>query len=157
MKAAEAAEAARVARVKAAEAAEAARVKAAKRVEAVHTAGAIARAKTRITAHKGGPYHPHPAYGIVKNYLSEHYGISDRELIGKVTPGDFPYLSFDNNQNVTLFDDPSIHAQFNVKEHYAAVTDPLGHLHTFYKAYEVVPKFADTISKVTTNVKTVKP
>ena len=94
---------------------------------------------------------------VVKNYLSEHYGISDRELIGKVTPGDFPYLSFDNNQNVTLFDDPSIHAQFNVKEHYAAVTDPLGHLHTFYKAYEVVPKFADTISKVTTNVKTVKP
>ena len=67
-------------------------------------------------------------------------------------------MSFDSQQNVTLFDDPSIHEKYNIPEHYSAVLDPLGHLRTMYRGDEVVPKFANTVTKVISeHVKTMIP
>ena len=144
-------EAAVEAKRKAAEAAEEAKRKAAE--EAKQTE----KVKTKTTE-EYNPYQQHPTLGVVKNYLLEQYGISREELeSGKITKDKYPYLSYDSNQNVTLFDDPSIHDQYHIKDHYAATTDTLGHLHTFRKAWDFVPKFANTIPNVAKSEKIITP
>ena len=96
-----------------------------------------------------------PKHGFVKDYLQELYGFSDKHLEGKMTPAKFPMVSFDSKHNVTLYYNPELHESYNIKPHYSAVLDTLGHLQTMYNASEVVPKFADTISKVVSTVQTI--
>ena len=90
----------------------------------------------------------HHAHSLVRDFLQEHYGIP-KHAIGAITKENYPQLSFDKSGEVTLYDDPAVHDQYKIKEHYSAVIDDQGQLSTYYKPWEVTPHL---VSKTNTHM-----
>jgi hypothetical protein len=79
----------------------------------------------------------------IKEFVVEQMGADEDIKLSEITPEKFPSLSFNELGQVTLYDDPNIHKEYNVPEHFTAVMHN-NVLHTMYHPEQLIPKFANT-------------